>query len=107
MPVTLNKLAKFEQLNECIVKSFSMHSISENRVPAPPHNNGPSKQVRNYKLLSDPFITKGAPKIYRYDGIIPNDPNQTPVIPRDPRPRPAITSRIRSRYDLMEFPVPR
>jgi histone-lysine N-methyltransferase SETD1 len=70
------------------------------------HSSLPSKPVRNYKLLSDPFITKGAPKIYRYDGIVPNEPNHPVVIPRDPRPR-STTNRIRNKYDQMDFPVPR
>lgn len=89
-----------------------MNSVSETRSISSTHqqinnNAGQPKQVRNYKLLSDPAIIKGAPKIYRYDGIVPNDPSQPVVIPRDPRPRTAITSRIRSRYDSFDFPVPR
>lgn len=77
-----------------------------NSQPQPSSQSAPSKQVRNYKLLSDPFITKGAPKIYRYDGIVPNDNSHPAVIPRDPRPR-STTSRIRNKYDQLDFPVPR
>lgn len=63
-----------------------------------------NKIPRNYKLLTDPFLLKGAAKIYRYDGIIPNDPKQPHVIPRDPR---NPIARIRSRLDSLELTVPR
>ncbi|XP_058447865.1 histone-lysine N-methyltransferase SETD1 [Malaya genurostris] len=63
-----------------------------------------SKAPRNYKLIADPFIHKGVPKIYRYDGIVPGDPTYPPVIPRDPR---NPLARIRSRLDTLDIPVPR
>lgn len=28
------------------------------------------KKFKNYKLISDPFLKKGAQKLYRYDGVI-------------------------------------
>lgn len=66
-------------------------------------NKAPTQPIRNYKLISDPFLIKGAPKVYRYDGIIPGDPTQPPVIPRDPR---NVLSRIRMRQEL-ELTLPR
>ena len=29
------------------------------------------RKRRNYKLLSDPMIEAGAPKVYRFDGVVP------------------------------------
>lgn len=63
-----------------------------------------NKVVRNYKLLLDPFLVKGATKLYRYDGVVPNDPSYPPVIPRDPR---NPLTRIRSRLEPIELNVPR
>ncbi|KFB35238.1 AGAP002246-PA-like protein [Anopheles sinensis] len=61
------------------------------------------KAARNFKLLVDPFLHRGAAaKVYRYDGIVPGDPSHPPVIPRDPRSR-----RIRSRGEPLDIPVPR
>ncbi|XP_053697450.1 histone-lysine N-methyltransferase SETD1 [Sabethes cyaneus] len=62
------------------------------------------KAPRNYKLIADPFLHKGVPKIYRYDGIVPGDPSYPPVIPRDPR---NPLARIRSRLETWDIPVPR
>lgn len=62
------------------------------------------KAPRNYKLIADPFIHKGVPKIYRYDGIVPGDPTYAPVIPRDPR---NPLARIRSRIEPFVMIVPR
>lgn len=66
---------------------------------------GAPKVARNYKLLSDPCITKGAQKVYRYDGVVPGDTSFTQVIPRDPRN--PLHSRMRSRLDLNDLPLPR
>lgn len=60
---------------------------------------------RNYKLIVDPFLVKGANKLYRYDGIIPDDPTHPPVIPRDPRP--PIARVLRTRLEPQELQVPR
>ncbi|XP_058128570.1 histone-lysine N-methyltransferase SETD1 [Anopheles ziemanni] len=60
------------------------------------------KTARNFKLLADPFLHRGAAKVYRYDGVVPGDPSHPPVIPRDPRSR-----RIRSRGEPLDIPVPR
>ncbi|XP_011200659.3 histone-lysine N-methyltransferase SETD1 isoform X1 [Bactrocera dorsalis] len=43
-----------------------------------------SKTLRNFKLLSDPALVKGASKVYRYDGITPEQPYSS-IVPRDPR----------------------
>lgn len=60
-------------------------------------------KCRSFKLLSDPFITKGAQKVYRYDGIVPGDTSQPPVIARDPR---KSIARIRPRMEV-ELAIPR
>ncbi|XP_063697695.1 histone-lysine N-methyltransferase SETD1 [Culicoides brevitarsis] len=71
-----------------------------NKAPTQPQTPQP---IRNYKLISDPFLQKGAPKVYRYDGIVPGDTTCPPVIPRDPR---NVLSRIRMRQE-MELTLPR
>lgn len=71
----------------------------------PPQTAGGTKCTRNFKMLSDPTLTKGAIKLYRYDGIVPNDPTYPPVIPRDPR-NPML--RIRGRpLEPLVLTVPR
>ncbi|XP_053671104.1 histone-lysine N-methyltransferase SETD1 [Anopheles nili] len=71
---------------------------------ATPNNSVQQKAVRNFKLLVDPFLHRGAPKVYRYDGVVPGDPNHPTVIPRDPR---NPLARIRSRVEPLDIPVPR
>lgn len=69
------------------------------------HQSTAPQQKQDYKLLVDPFLShKGAQKVYRYNGIVPNDPNYPIVIPKDPR-NPAI--RLRQRLDPIELIVPR
>ncbi|KAK5638575.1 hypothetical protein RI129_012870 [Pyrocoelia pectoralis] len=68
------------------------------------HNHGNTKQPRNYKLVVDPFLVKGNTKLYRYDGIVPNDPSYPPVVPRDPR---SHLTRIWTRLETLELPIPR
>lgn len=62
------------------------------------------KNTRNYKLLIDPALVKGAVKLYRYDGIVPGDPKHPAVLPRDPRNQ---MIRLRSRLEPHDIPVPR
>ncbi|XP_031331051.1 histone-lysine N-methyltransferase SETD1 isoform X2 [Photinus pyralis] len=68
------------------------------------HAQGNAKQPRNYKLVVDPFLVKGNTKLYRYDGIVPNDASYPPVVPRDPR---SHLTRIWTRLETLELPVPR
>lgn len=63
----------------------------------------PNKGPKNYKLLADPFLVKGAMKLYRYDGV-PTDPSYPPVTPRDPR---SHLTRIWTRLETLDLPVPR
>ncbi|KAF5281886.1 hypothetical protein FQR65_LT14469 [Abscondita terminalis] len=63
-----------------------------------------SKQPRNYKLVVDPFLVKGNTKLYRYDGVVPNDTSYPPVVPRDPR---SHLTRIWTRLETLELPIPR
>ncbi|KAK4878406.1 hypothetical protein RN001_010912 [Aquatica leii] len=67
-------------------------------------SHGNAKQPRNYKLVVDPFLVKGNTKLYRYDGVVPNDPSYPPVIPRDPR---SHLTRIWTRLETLELPIPR
>ncbi|XP_043250324.1 histone-lysine N-methyltransferase SETD1 isoform X1 [Colletes gigas] len=63
-----------------------------------------SQKPRNYKLLVDPFLVKGATKLYRYDGMVPGDPTYPEVQPRDPRSQ---LTRIWTRLEQLDLPVPR
>ncbi|CAD6995482.1 histone-lysine N-methyltransferase SETD1 [Ceratitis capitata] len=63
------------------------------------------KTQRNFKLLSDPALIKGATKTYRYDGVCPTDQTYSPVIPRDPR-NPIVRMRARP-VEPMVLIVPR
>ncbi|CAK9833089.1 Histone-lysine N-methyltransferase SETD1 [Anthophora retusa] len=63
-----------------------------------------SQKLRNYKLLVDPFLVKGATKLYRYDGMVPGDPTYPEVQPRDPRSQ---LTRIWTRLEQLDLPVPR
>lgn len=63
------------------------------------------KSLRDYKMIIDPCLVKGGIKLYRYEGIVANDPKYPPVIPRDPRNQ--LASRIRSRLEPHDIPVPR
>lgn len=65
------------------------------------------KQAHDYKLLVDPFLVKAPQKIYRYNGVVPNDPNPllNSVIVKDPRNVKAI--RQRTRLDPLELILPR
>lgn len=63
------------------------------------------KPVQDYKLIVDPFLVKASQKLYRYNGIVPNELNYPPVILKDPRNAKAI--RLRVRHDPIELPVPR
>lgn len=55
-------------------------------------------------MLMDPFLVKGATKVYRYDGVVPNDPTYPPVQVRDPRSQ---LTRIWTRLEPLDLPVPR
>ncbi|XP_056640529.1 histone-lysine N-methyltransferase SETD1 isoform X1 [Diorhabda sublineata] len=68
------------------------------------HGQTNPKLPRNYKLMVDPFLTKGATKLYRYDGFIPNDTSCPQVVPRDPR---SHLTRIWTRLEVLDLPVPR
>jgi histone-lysine N-methyltransferase SETD1 len=59
--------------------------------PPPPPPPPPAVQVvekpreRNWKLMADPFLGKATTKIYRYDGVVPNDSSYPELIVQDPR----------------------
>ncbi|XP_011188172.2 histone-lysine N-methyltransferase SETD1 isoform X1 [Zeugodacus cucurbitae] len=63
-----------------------------------------SKAQRNFKLLSDPVLVKGASKKYRYDGIIP-DQSYSAIVPRDPR-NPIVRMRAKP-VDPLVLIIPR
>lgn len=66
------------------------------------------EKPKNYKLLVDPFLVKGATnkRIIRYDGIVPADSPYPPVSLRDPRSRSHLT-RLWTRLEALDLPVPR
>ncbi|XP_073999250.1 SET domain containing 1 isoform X1 [Rhodnius prolixus] len=71
----------------------------------PPQQHHKQPQHRNYKLLIDPALVKGAAsKVYRYDGQNPPDSPYPPVQVRDPR---SHLSRIWARIETIDLPVPR
>lgn len=63
------------------------------------------KPLHDYKLLVDPALVKGGVKLYRYDGVVPNDPTLSVHGTKDPRNVKAI--RLRTRLDPIELVVPR
>lgn len=79
-----------------------MNGGMEQKIPG--HNAALHKAPKNYKLLVDPFLVKGATKLYRYDGLVPGDSSFPPVQCRDPRSQ---LSRIWSRMEPADLPVPR
>nr|XP_013189562.1 unnamed protein product [Amyelois transitella] len=70
----------------------------------PGHNAVLHKAPKNYKLLMDPFLVKGATKLYRYDGCVPGDATYPPVQCRDPRSQ---IPRIWNKIEPADLPVPR
>lgn len=56
------------------LKSTTNHTANVNLnhhpLPSNPFHVNNDKKFKNYKLISDPLIRKGAPKIYRYDGQV-------------------------------------
>ncbi|XP_048482105.1 histone-lysine N-methyltransferase SETD1 isoform X3 [Plutella xylostella] len=79
-----------------------MNGGMEQKTPG--HNAALHKAPKNYKLLMDPFLVKGATKLYRYDGCVPGDSSFPPVQCRDPRSQ---LSRIWNRLEPADLPVPR
>lgn len=65
----------------------------------------PQKPIVDYKLLVDPFLVKAQAKLYRYNGVVPNEPNFHPVLLKDPRNEKVM--KIRQRVDPIELIVPR
>nr|CAD7258232.1 unnamed protein product [Timema shepardi] len=61
-------------------------------------------KTRNYKLLIDPCLVKGAAKLYRYDGNVPNDASYPQIQVRDPRSQ---LTRIWTRLEPLDIPVPK
>lgn len=65
----------------------------------------PQKPIVDYKLLVDPFLVKAQAKLYRYNGVVPNEPNIPPLLLKDPRNVKAI--KFRTCVDPIELIVPR
>ncbi|XP_069357216.1 histone-lysine N-methyltransferase SETD1 isoform X2 [Maniola hyperantus] len=79
-----------------------MNGGMEHKTPG--HNAVLHKAPKNYKLLIDPLLVKGATKLYRYDGSVPGDPSYPPVQCRDPRSQ---LSRIWNKTEPADLPLPR
>lgn len=55
-------------------------------LPPPPAVTVVEKpRERNWKLIADPFLSKATTKVYRYDGVVPNDSTYPELIVQDPR----------------------
>ncbi|TRY70386.1 hypothetical protein TCAL_08908 [Tigriopus californicus] len=67
---------------------------------------GPPGKWHSFKLLVDPHIHRGAPKMVRYDGAtVPGNPHHIPPTPMDPRKK--LPSALWRRLEPMDLPVPR
>lgn len=77
--------------------------VDSNSVTGTPAT--PQKPIVDYKLLVDPFLVKAQTKLYRYNGIVPNEPNNHPLLLKDPRNVKVI--KLRTRVDPIELIVPR
>lgn len=101
----INKICNFKVMfNKTLfaILFFRMNGGMEHKTPG--HNAVLHKAPKNYKLLIDPFLVKGATKLYRYDGVVPGDPSYPPVQCRDPRSQ---LSRIWNKLEPADLPVPR
>lgn len=78
-----------------------MNGGMEHKTPG--HNVLPHK-AKNYKLLMDPCLIKGATIVKRYDGVVPGDTSYPPVQCRDPRSQ---LSRKWNKTEPADLPVPR
>jgi len=72
--------------------------------PPPPVPIVEKLKERNWKLMADPALSKAATKVYRYDGVIPNDSSCPEVIVQDPR---SFKSKIKTISLPIELPVPK
>ena len=68
--------------------------------------NAPPAKWHSYKMLVDPEIHRGAPKMMRYDGaIVPGNPHHVPPSVLDPRNK--LPGALWKRMEAMDLPVPR
>jgi hypothetical protein len=68
--------------------------------------NAPPAKWHSYKMLVDPSIHRGAPKMMRYDGcIVPGNPHHVAPTLTDPRNR--LPNSLWRRMEAMDIPVPR
>lgn len=92
-----------------------MQSIWRPSTPPPPPQPPPppppptlpiveKPKERNWKLMTDPFLSKAHTKIYRYDGIVPNNSKYSEIIVQDPRTFKSKSKTITLPIDL---PVPK
>ena len=79
--------------------------MESHHPPSGRSGSGQHHKPRNYKLLQDPFLVRGAPKVYRYDGV-PSDPSFPAIRSLPPDPRPNIPKRW-ARLEPQDIPVPR
>jgi len=54
--------------------------------------------------MTDPFLGKAPAKVYRYDGIVPNDSSYPELIVQDPR---TFKSKTKSIILPIDLPVPK
>lgn len=86
------------------------HSQPIRRPATPPPLPPPAVTVvekpreRNWKLIADPFLSKATTKVYRYDGVVPNDSTFPELIVQDPR---KYKSKTRAMILPIVLPVPK
>lgn len=88
-------------------QSVSVNTVEVAREEVKPQNTNSQEahkpSYQSYKLLQDPFIKPGCAKLYRYDGVVPNNPNYPAVQVRDPRLSVATKW---SKKGICDLPVP-
>jgi hypothetical protein len=62
--------------------------------------------VSAHNLFENQFLFHfaGCTKLYRYEGIVPNDPTYPPVVVKDPRS--AMSKVLWSKLEPLDLPVP-
>lgn len=96
--ILLPAMSTTMESSNSMTRPGSHQSVPHHNANHPMHNRN-----RNFKLLADPFLTKGGAKIYRFDGV-PIDGTQPLVICRDPR---STLTRIWTRLEQLDLPIPR
>jgi len=86
----------------------SQGSGSGSQPQSLPQNIPKKPAYGSYKLLVDPALVKGANKLYRFDGHVPDDPTYPSVQLRDPRNSSKNKlARHWDKVEKIELPMPK